>query len=63
MLNLENIGIEFSGRWLLKNANYQFLPGERIGLIGRNGAGKSSRPVDLAFGRTDIARDHPEQGG
>ncbi|MFK7925962.1 MAG: ABC-F family ATP-binding cassette domain-containing protein [Bacteroidia bacterium] len=42
MLNLENIGIEFSGRWLLKNASYQFLPGERIGLIGRNGAGKST---------------------
>ncbi|MEM6343054.1 MAG: ABC-F family ATP-binding cassette domain-containing protein [Bacteroidota bacterium] len=42
MLNLENIGIEFSGRWLLKNATYQFLPGERIGLIGRNGAGKST---------------------
>lgn len=42
MLNLENIGIEFSGRWLLKNASYQFLSGERIGLIGRNGAGKST---------------------
>ncbi|MEL7340183.1 MAG: ABC-F family ATP-binding cassette domain-containing protein, partial [Bacteroidota bacterium] len=26
----------------LKGASYQFLPGERIGLIGRNGAGKST---------------------
>lgn len=42
MLTLENIGIEFSGRWLLRNTSYQFLPNERIGLIGRNGAGKST---------------------
>ncbi len=42
LLNLENIGIEFSGRWLLSEATYQFNPGERIGLIGRNGAGKST---------------------
>ena len=42
LLNLENIGIEFGGRWLLREASYQFLPGERIGLIGRNGAGKST---------------------
>lgn len=42
MLNLEQLGIEFGGNWLLKDASYQFLPGERIGLIGRNGAGKST---------------------
>ena len=42
MLSIENLGIEFSGRWLLRNASYQFLPGQRIGLIGRNGAGKST---------------------
>lgn len=42
LLNLENIGIEFGGRWLMREVAYQFLPGERIGLIGRNGAGKST---------------------
>ncbi len=42
MLSIENLGIEFSGKWLLRNANCQFLPGECIGLIGRNGAGKST---------------------
>lgn len=26
----------------MRNASYQFLPGDRIGLIGRNGAGKST---------------------
>ncbi|MEO0472203.1 MAG: ABC-F family ATP-binding cassette domain-containing protein [Bacteroidota bacterium] len=42
MLSLENIGLEFSGKWLLREASHQFLPGELIGLIGRNGAGKST---------------------
>jgi ATP-binding cassette subfamily F protein 3 len=42
VLTLENIGIEFGGRWLIRGATYQFSPGERIGLIGRNGAGKST---------------------
>ena len=42
LLNLEKLGIEFAGRWLVRDANYQFLPGERVGLIGRNGSGKSS---------------------
>lgn len=42
MLNLENIGIEFAGRWLIRNASYRFNEGKITGLIGRNGAGKSS---------------------
>ncbi len=42
LLNLEHIGIEFGGRWLLSNTSYQFNSSERIGLIGRNGAGKST---------------------
>lgn len=42
MLSLENIGIEFAGRWLIRNAGYRFNEGKITGLIGRNGAGKSS---------------------
>ncbi|RMG31730.1 MAG: ABC transporter ATP-binding protein [Bacteroidetes bacterium] len=42
MLSIENLGVEFGGKWLFREATYQFLPGERIGLIGRNGAGKST---------------------
>ncbi|MEL7192349.1 MAG: ATP-binding cassette domain-containing protein [Bacteroidota bacterium] len=42
MLTLDNIGMEYSGRWLFRNVSYQFLPGETVGLIGRNGAGKST---------------------
>jgi ATP-binding cassette subfamily F protein 3 len=42
VLSLENIGIEFGGRWLIREAGYQFRPGEKVGLIGRNGTGKST---------------------
>lgn len=42
MVSLEHIGLEVGGRFLLRDATYQFLPGERVGLIGRNGAGKST---------------------
>jgi len=42
LLQLENIGIEFAGRWLVKDVSYQFSMGESLGLIGRNGTGKST---------------------
>ncbi|MCI4670236.1 MAG: ABC-F family ATP-binding cassette domain-containing protein [Bacteroidia bacterium] len=42
MLSLENIGMEYAGRWLFRNISYQFIPKETVGLIGRNGAGKST---------------------
>ena len=55
MLKIENLGIEFNGNWLLRGASYQFLPGERIGLIGRNGTGKSTllRMLDGQFTPTE----------
>jgi ATP-binding cassette subfamily F protein 3 len=42
MLTLQNLSFEFSGRWLYKNIDWQIKPGEKIGLIGRNGTGKST---------------------
>lgn len=42
MLTLDKIGIEFGGSWLLKEASHQFKEKAVTGLIGRNGAGKSS---------------------
>jgi ATP-binding cassette, subfamily F, member 3 len=42
MLSLNNISFEFGGRYLFDEASWQINPGEKIGLIGANGTGKST---------------------
>lgn len=42
ILSLDNIGVKFGERCILKDVNVQVYPGEFIGLIGTNGAGKST---------------------
>jgi ATP-binding cassette, subfamily F, member 3 len=42
MLNLQNISIHFAGRYLFDNVSIAVGDGDRIGLIGRNGTGKST---------------------
>lgn len=42
MLTLNNICFDFGSRVLYQNANWHIKPGERIGLVGRNGTGKST---------------------
>ena len=42
MLSLTNIYIQYGDRILLNGINLVIKPGERVGLVGRNGAGKST---------------------
>ena len=42
MINLRNITLRRGVKIVLQNANVTLQPGEKVGLIGRNGAGKSS---------------------
>ncbi|REJ82429.1 MAG: ABC transporter ATP-binding protein [Bacteroidetes bacterium] len=42
MLSLNNISFEFGGRYLYRDAGWQINPGEKIGLVGLNGTGKST---------------------
>ncbi len=42
MLTLNDLGFDFGGRYLYKDVNWQIKPGERIGLVGQNGTGKST---------------------
>ena len=39
LLSLQNINFSFGSRTILEDANWQIGPGERIGLVGVNGAG------------------------
>ena len=42
MLSLNKISFEFGGRYLYKDASWQINPGDKVGLIGANGTGKST---------------------
>ena len=42
MLTLNELAFDFGGRYLYRDVNWQIKPGERIGLVGQNGTGKST---------------------
>ena len=42
MLNLTNITVSFGGRDLYRNISFQINPKDKIGVVGKNGAGKST---------------------
>jgi len=50
LFRLEDVGREFGGNWLFHDVSIQCNPGDRIGLIGRNGTGKTTL-VELIQGR------------
>ena len=42
LLTIASAGINLGDRWLLRNADLTLHAGDRLALVGRNGAGKSS---------------------
>ncbi|MBD2847858.1 ABC-F family ATP-binding cassette domain-containing protein [Paenibacillus sp. IB182496] len=42
ILELHELGMEVDGRVLIRNFSYMTVPGDRLGIIGRNGLGKST---------------------
>jgi len=57
LLRLSNVSIAFGTHALLENAEFQLDPGERVGLLGRNGEGKSTLMKIIAG---SIHADHGE---
>lgn len=56
VIELHNIGKSFGERVLLKNFDYNFKTGERVGIIGKNGTGKST------FLNLITKEDEPDSG-
>ena len=42
MLTITDLSVRFAGRLLIDHASVQIVPGARVGLVGRNGTGKST---------------------
>jgi ABC transport system ATP-binding/permease protein len=55
LLRLTNVSIAFGTHLLLDNADFQLDAGERVGLLGRNGEGKSTLMKIIAG---NISADH-----
>jgi len=64
MLNLSNVTIRLGGNDIVKNVNFQLNPGNKVGLIGRNGIGKSTLlkaitgEIEPAEGQISILKGH-----
>ncbi len=56
MLNIEAVSKQFSNQTLLDSTGFQINPGERVGLVGRNGHGKTTL-LNMISGK-----DHPDEG-
>ena len=42
MLSVQNVSVSFGGEYLFKDISFRLGPGNRVGLVGKNGAGKST---------------------
>ncbi len=56
MIDLSNISLQFSGKYLFKDVNYRIASSDKISLVGANGTGKSSL-LKIIAGRLE-----PESG-
>jgi ATP-binding cassette subfamily F protein uup len=56
VVELENISKGFESRQLIKDFSYIFTPGDRVGIVGKNGVGKSTL-MNMITGRLE-----PDQG-
>lgn len=48
MLNIHNLSVSFGGTYLFEEVTFRMGPGDRVGLVGKNGAGKSTMLKILA---------------
>ena len=54
MLSITEISIRLAGRLLIDHSSAQIVPGARVGLVGRNGTGKSTvvDAIDMVFNQS-----------
>ncbi|MFN5876535.1 MAG: ATP-binding cassette domain-containing protein, partial [Ignavibacteria bacterium] len=63
MISLSNVTVDFGTRVLFKGVSFLIKHGDRIGLVGRNGAGKSTMLSIVAGERQATSGDVSRQNG
>ena len=61
LIGLQNVTFEFGARVIVSEANWSIQPGERIGLIGYNGTGKSTL-LKILVGQLTPSKGTVEKG-
>ena len=61
LIGLQNVTFEFGARVIVGEANWSIQPGERIGLIGYNGTGKSTL-LKILVGQLNPSKGSVEKG-
>ncbi|MGI9137913.1 MAG: ATP-binding cassette domain-containing protein, partial [Sediminibacterium sp.] len=61
LIGLQNVTFEFGARVIVSEATWHIQPGERIGLIGYNGTGKSTL-LKLLVGQLTPSKGTVEKG-
>jgi ATPase subunit of ABC transporter with duplicated ATPase domains len=62
MLQARNLSVEVGGRLVVEDASFTLHPGDKVGLVGRNGAGKTSM-LKVIGGESVAAEGHVVRKG
>ncbi len=62
LIGLNNVTFEFGARVIVQEATWHIHPGERIGLIGYNGTGKSTLLKVLVGEYAPLVSERVERG-
>src|SRR5690606_17505937 len=54
MITASGVEVRVGSRLLLEDVSFRVGPGDRVGLVGRNGAGKATLPQDPRTGDLDV---------
>ncbi|WP_437505894.1 ABC-F family ATP-binding cassette domain-containing protein [Sorangium sp. So ce1099] len=62
ILELKKLGLSVDGRWLVRGLDFSLTKGERVGIVGRNGTGKTTM-LRAILGQLGAAGDGAAEGG
>ncbi|WP_437755434.1 ABC-F family ATP-binding cassette domain-containing protein [Sorangium sp. So ce1389] len=62
ILELKKLGLSVDGRWLVRGLDFTLTKGERVGIVGRNGTGKTTM-LRAILGQLGAAGDGAAEGG